>query len=78
MEQGYFALKATRFIDLLVTSWNKLKLDNADAGTQGPGGICWSSIPIFSLLSLYTKAGWNICLVTICVSNQKDYSKQSP
>lgn len=26
-------------------SWNKLKLDNADSGTQGPGGICWTPIP---------------------------------
>lgn len=62
MEQGYFALKATYFIDLLGTSWKKLKLDNADAGTQGPRGICWSSIPCLSLLSLSTKAGWTYAL----------------
>lgn len=78
MGQGCFALKASHFIDLLGTSWNKLNLDNADAGTQGPGGICWSFIPCSQLaLSLYK--GWlDICLETLCVSNQKDYSKQIP
>lgn len=44
---------------------------------RDPEASVGHSFLVLSLLSLYT--GWlDICLETLCVSNQKDYSKQIP
>lgn len=53
-ERGYSALKTIHFIDPLGSSWNPLKLDNADSGTQGHRSIWWPFTPYLQLaLSLY-------------------------